>query len=398
MAIRIIAEKCVGCSLCVKVCPFAAIEMIDSKAVIGIGCTACGVCVEKCPVKAIVNEEEQKFGVVNTADYSGIWVYIEQHRGKIKDVAHELLAEGRKLADELHCELSGVLLGQGVRELCKEVIASGADKVYLVEAAEFANYSTEGHTKAITGLINQYKPSVILMGATPDGRDLGPRIACRIGTGLTADCTSLAVDVEKGLVEWTRPAFGGNIMATILCPNHRPQMGTVRPKVFKRAAQDFNRSGEIITVKSAVVPSDIRTKLVEIIKVTTAACNLEEAEIIVSGGRGMQAPENFALIQELAEVLGGAVGASRAAVDAGWMPQFHQVGQTGKTVGPKIYFACGISGAIQHIAGMSSSDIIVAINKDPEATIFKVADYGIVGDVFDVLPALIAEFRKIKNA
>jgi electron transfer flavoprotein alpha subunit len=372
--------------------------MVDAKAVIGIGCTACGVCLEKCPVKAIVKEEEQKFGVVNVAEYSNVWVYIEQHQGHIKDVAHELLAEGRKLADELSCALCGVLLGKNVSGLCKDVIASGADKVYLVEGEEFANYSTEGHTKAIVELINQYKPSVILMGATPDGRDLGPRIACRIGTGLTADCTSLAVDVEKGLVEWTRPAFGGNIMATILCPNHRPQMGTVRPKVFKRAPQDFRRSGEIINVKSSVVAGDIRTKLVEIIKVTTAACNLEEAEIIVSGGRGMQAPENFALIKDLAEVLGGAVGASRAAVDAGWMPQFHQVGQTGKTVGPKIYFACGISGAIQHIAGMSSSDIIVAINKDPEATIFKVADYGIVGDVFEVLPALTAEFRKIKNA
>lgn len=396
MAIKVIKDKCVGCSLCVKVCPFAAIEMIDGVAVIGAGCTACGVCVEKCPVKAVVKEEEQKFGVVNVAEYSGVWVYIEQHGGHIKDVSHELLGEGRKLADAMKCELCGVLLGNNVGTLTKEVFASGADKVYLVEGEEFTNYSTEGHTKIITGLIEEYKPSVILMGATHDGRDLGPRIACRVGTGLTADCTNLGVDVEQGLVEWTRPAFGGNIMATILCPNHRPQMGTVRPKVFKRPAQDFSRAGEVVKIESSINPGDIRTKLVEIIKVTTAACNLEEAEIIVSGGRGMQAPENFALIKELAEVLGGAVGASRAAVDAGWMPQFHQVGQTGKTVGPKIYFACGISGAIQHIAGMSSSDIIVAINKDPDASIFRVADYGIVGDVFEVLPALISEFRKIK--
>jgi electron transfer flavoprotein alpha subunit len=270
--------------------------------------------------------------------------------------------------------------------------------VYLVEGDEYKHYNTDAYTIAFTDLINTYKPSVILLGATNDGRDLGPRVACRVGTGLTADCTGLGIDEQTGLVAWTRPAFGGNIMATILCPDHRPQMGTVRPKVFKKPEPDYGKSGELIRMASKVKPEDIRTKLIEVIKVCTAACNLEEAEIIVSGGRGMCKPENFTLIEELAGVLGGAVGASRAAVDAGWKPAMHQVGQTGKTVAPKIYFACGISGAIQHLAGMSSSDIIIAINKDADAPIFKMADYGIVGDVMEVLPVLTEEIRKIKEA
>jgi len=289
-----------------------------------------------------------------------------------------------------------VLIGDGVEALAKQVFASGADKVYLIEAPELKQYSTDGYTAVFTDLINTYKPSVILIGATNDGRDLGPRVACRVGTGLTADCTDLGIDEQTGLVAWTRPAFGGNIMATILCPEHRPQMGTVRPKVFKRPEQDSARSGEIVRVASKVRSQDIRTKLLDLVKVCTTSCNLEEAEVIVSGGRGMCKPENFCLIEELANVLGGVVGASRAVVDAGWKPHFHQVGQTGKTVGPKVYFACGISGAIQHVAGMSSSDVVIAINKDADAPIFKVADYGVIGDVMEVLPALIEEFKKVK--
>jgi len=231
--------------------------------------------------------------------------------------------------------------------------------------------------------------------ATTDGRDLGPRVACRIGTGLTADCTNLGIDEQTGLVAWTRPALGGNILATILCPKHRPQMGTVRPNVFKRPEQDFSRSGEIVRVTSKVKQGDIRTSFVEVIKVFTTSANLEESEVIISGGRGMGKAENFSLIEDLAKVLGAAIGASRAAVDAGWKPALHQVGQTGKTVGPKIYFACGISGAIQHLAGMSSSDIVIAINKDPDAPIFKMADFGIVGDVLEVLPIMTEEFKKL---
>ncbi|MCM0760918.1 electron transfer flavoprotein subunit alpha [Sporomusa sphaeroides DSM 2875] len=391
-----VTQECIGCGVCEQVCPFGAIEMQGSKAFITEACTQCGACVGVCPVKAIQREDEAKQVTMDKTEYRDVWVFVEVAEGKPRSVGLELLGEGRKLADFMGQNLAGVLIGNNIAELTNEVFAAGANKVYLVEADELAHYNTDGYTATFTDLINTYKPSVILMGATNDGRDLGPRVACRVGTGLTADCTGLGIDEATGLVAWTRPAFGGNIMATILCPEHRPQMGTVRPSVFKRQVPDYTRSGEIVRVASKVKSQDIRTKLIDVLKVCTASCNLEEAEIIVSGGRGLCKPENFTLVEELANVLGGAVGASRAAVDAGWKPAIHQIGQTGKTVGPKIYFACGISGAIQHMAGMSSSDIIIAINKDPDAPIFNMADYGIVGDVAEVLPVLTEEFRKIK--
>ena len=396
MAVKVIKESCISCSACVLACPFGAIVMQEDKAFITEACTVCGVCVDTCPVEAIEKEVEVKAVTVDIKEYKDVWVYLETVDGKLRNVSLELLGEGRKLADTMGQKLSGVLFGSNVKELAKEVFASGADQVYLVEAVELEHYNTDGYTATLVDLIEQYKPSVILVGATNNGRDLGPRVACRVGTGLTADCTDLGIDEATGLVSWTRPAFGGNIMATILCPEHRPQMGTVRPSVFKKPELDTNRCGEIIHVASKVKAEDIRTRLVDIIRVAAVSCNLEEAEIIVSGGRGLCKPENFSLVEDLANVLGGSVGASRAAVDAGWKPSLHQVGQTGKTVGPKIYFACGISGAIQHLAGMSSSDLIIAINKDPDAPIFKMADYGIVGDVMEVLPILTAEFKKLK--
>ncbi|MBP2639744.1 MAG: carE 7 [Firmicutes bacterium] len=395
MAIRI-TEECIGCAACQPVCPFGAIEMREGKAYITEACTVCGACVEICPVSAIIREEETKEVAMDKNEYKDVWVYLEISDGKARNVGLELVGEGRKLADEMGQKLAGVLIGNNIEGLAKEVFAAGADMVYLAEAPEFAHYNTDGYAATFVDMIRTHKPSVILLGATNDGRDLGPRVACRIGTGLTADCTGLGIDEETGLVAWTRPAFGGNIMATILCPEHRPQMGTVRPSVFKRPVPDYSRDGEIIRVASKVNLADIRTKIIDIIHVCTASCNLEEAEIIVSGGRGLGKPENFCYVEDLANVLGAAVGASRAAVDAGWKPALHQVGQTGKTVGPKIYFACGISGAIQHLAGMSSSDVIIAINKDPDAPIFKVADYGIVGDITEVLPMMTEEFKKIK--
>jgi len=398
MAIIVNQEKCIGCSACVPVCPFGAIDMKNGKAVINENCTMCGACLPVCPVEAIYREEIERVVTMDKTEFKGVWVFIEQAGGEVKGVGHELLGEGRKLADELGEELAGVLIGNGVEEMASEVFASGADKVYLVEGPEYDHYNTEAYTVAFVDLIQKFKPAAILVGATNDGRDLGPRVAARVRTGLCADCTDLSIDPETRLVLWTRPAFGGNIMADILCPEHRPQMGTVRPKVFKKPAQDMNRTGELVKVASKVKIEDLKVKLIEILAVCTSNCKLEEADIIVSGGRGLNKPENFAAVEALAEVLGAAVGASRAAVDAGWKPALHQVGQTGKTVGPKIYIACGISGAIQHLAGMSSSDTIIAINKDPDAPIFKVADYGIVGDVLEVLPLLTAEFSKYKAA
>ena len=325
-----------------------------------------------------------------------IWVYIETEEGKPKAVGFELLAPGRDLAYKRGCSLVAVVIGNGVEETAKQAIAYGADQVLLLDAPEYNIYNTDVFGEAMVELIEKYQPEGILIGATNNGRDLGPCVSCRIKTGLTADCTAIDLDAESGNVAWTRPAFGGNLMATILCPNTRPQMGTVRPGVFKKPAADGSRTGEIIR-EQMKIPEN-RVELIKRVREVAESVNLDEAEIIVSGGNGVGSAENFSYIKALADALGGAVGASRAAVDNGWISHAHQVGQTGKTVAPKLYIACGISGAIQHIAGMSGSDTIIAVNKDPDAPIFSVADYGIVGDLFEVLPVLTAEFKRIKEA
>ncbi len=330
-------------------------------------------------------------------DYKNLWVYIEAVEGKAKSVGLELLNPGRRLADINKEKLVAIIIGDGVEEVAKTAIAYGADKTILVEGAEYKNYNTDGYTNVLEKLVLKYKPSALLIGATNNGRDVGPRLSCRLKTGLTADCTALDIDTESGNIAWTRPAFGGNLMATILCPNTRPQIGTVRPGVFKKVEPDFNKSAEIIRENIPTPAKEIKTRLIEYIKETAEEIvNLEEAEIIVSGGRGLGKAEHFSYVRDLAAALGGTVGASRAVVDVGWIPHIYQVGQTGKTVQPKIYIACGISGAIQHVAGMSSSDIIIAINKDEDAPIFNVADYGIVGDLFEVLPALTEEIKSLK--
>ena len=395
MSVKILSEECTGCQTCIDSCPYGTIVMKDDKAVITEDCTFCGACESSCPVSAIVVEREKAEEPEDISSYKGVWVFIEHRDGRIRNVSLELVGEGRKLAEELGEEVSAVLIGDRVAEMSKDLFASGADNVYLAEGSAFKHYTTDAYTIVFTHLIRKYRPSVILLGATNDGRDLGPRVAARVKTGLTADCTSLAIDPETRLVAWTRPAFGGNIMATIFCPNNRPQMGTVRPKVFKKPEPDYSRTGKIIREELAINEKDIRTKLVDVVKVCTFSCNLEDAEFIVSGGRGLGKPEGFRMVEELAQVLKGTVGSSRAAVDAGWKPYPHQVGQTGKTVAPKIYIACGISGAIQHLAGMQTSDVIIAINTDPDAPIFKVATYGIVGDVYEVVPALTAKLREV---
>ncbi|WP_234407844.1 electron transfer flavoprotein subunit alpha/FixB family protein [Anaerosinus massiliensis] len=333
--------------------------------------------------------------MMNIADYKNIWVLIENVDGAAKNVGLELLSQGRILADANQEKLVGVVIGNNVAAAVKSTIAYGADEVLVVEGEEYKDYSTDGYTNAMVKLVEKYKPSVLLIGASNHGKDLSPRISARLETGVTADCTVLGIDEATREIEWTRPAFGGNYMATVVCSNTRPQIGTVRPGVFKKALPDDARTAPVIKEEICTPAEMIRTKVIDLIKaVGGSAVKIEEAEVIVSGGRGMGKQESFALLKDLADLFGGAVGASRAAVDAGWMPPLQQVGQTGKTVGPKIYFACGISGAIQHLAGMTSSDIIVAINKDPEAPIFDVADYGVVGDLFEVIPALIEEIKK----
>lgn len=326
-----------------------------------------------------------------------LWVYVEtKEDGSAKNVGLELLTPGRDLANKQGGRLVAIVIGSGVEQAVNDASAHGADQVIVVDAPEFKDYTTDAYTAAMYHLIEKYGPTTLLIGATPDGRDMGPRLACRIKTGLTADCTGLDIDPDSGNVAWTRPAFGGNLMATILCPDHRPQIGTVRPGVFKKSATG-DAKAEVVREEFHVAPEQIRTKLLEIIREAAGELvDLEGADIIVSGGRGVGGPEGFAPVKALADVLGATVGASRAAVDSGWISHAHQVGQTGKTVAPKLYIACGISGAIQHLAGMSGSDCIVAINKDPEAPIFDVADYGIVGNLFEVLPALTAEIKKLK--
>ena len=395
MSVKILSEECIGCQACINSCPYGAIVMKDDKAVITEDCTFCGACESSCNVSAIVVEREKTEDREDISSYKGVWVFIEHRDGRIRNVSLELIGEGRKLAQELGEEVSAVLIGDNVAEMSREIFASGADNIYLIEGSAFQHYTTDAYTIAFTHLIKKHLPSVILLGATNDGRDLGPRVAARVKTGLTADCTSLSIDPDTRLVAWTRPAFGGNIMATIFCPDNRPQMGTVRPKVFKKPVPDYNRTGKIFREELAISEKDIRTKLIDVVKVCTFSCNLEDAEIIVSGGRGLGKPEGFRIVEDLAQVLKGTVGSSRAAVDAGWMPYPHQVGQTGKTVAPKIYIACGISGAIQPLAGMQTSDVIIAINTDPDAPIFKVATYGIVGDVYQVVPALTAKLKEV---
>lgn len=331
------------------------------------------------------------------SENKGIWVYAEKTpENQIAGVTLELINAAKGLSQKLGGEEIGVIFLSGnndVEPLLKEISEAGAQKIYLIQNDNLQNYSTELYTKVICEAVKQKKPSILLVGATTQGRDLAPRVASRLDTGLTADCTGLDIN-EKNLLAATRPTFGGNLMATILCKTARPQMATVRPKVLPKAEPDQSNSAEVERLNFDLDPSDIKVKILDLIKTCKSGCKIEDAEIIVAGGRGIKNAEGFKILEDLAEALGGAVAASRACVDAGWRGHCDQVGQTGKTVCPKVYIACGISGAIQHVAGMSSSDIVIAINKDPEAPIFQMSTYGIVGDLFEVVPALTEELKK----
>lgn len=406
--IEIIINKCTGCGICIKSCPYGAITLLDSPhtlesgrtvkqlAVIDLNkCTYCGACVEACRYKAILLQKEEVY--YDFKDYKNIWVYAEQRRSEIAPVVFELIAKGKELAEKLNCKVCSVLLGNKIKSLANELIYYGSDIVYVVDDPVLEEFLDEPYAEVLAWLIKEEKPEILLMGATNIGRSFASRVAAKIRTGLTADCTGLDVDLTTRNLLQTRPAFGGNIMATILTPKHRPQMATVRHKVFKALPKDTTRRGEIIEKHFDFSKVKIRTKFLEFIKDTTAKVNLAEADIIVSGGRGLGGPEGFKLLEELADLLGGAVGASRAAVDAGWIPYSHQVGQTGRTVAPKLYIACGISGQIQHLVGMSSSEVIVAINKDPEAPMMKIATYSIEGDLYEIVPEIIKAVKAYKG-
>lgn len=394
MEIKVIPEKCNGCRICIEKCPFGAIEMdANGKAFITDKCNLCMICVKACPVQAIetIGEKQKK----KIAEGKDVWFFAETKRGNISHVSFELLNCARNISSQINQKVCAVLFSTNGKseELAEQLISRGADKVYLVQDNVLLDFQQDIYVCLTTNLILKYKPNIFLASATMLGRSFIPQVAARIKTGLTADCTDMKVDPKTKILLQIRPTFGGNLMAMIMCENHRPQMATIRPKAMDEASIIPGHKGEIIHESYQSFAPVCRVELIRKEK-TEQTVDIQEGEIIVSGGRGLGDGKNFDMIKKIADLLGGVVGASRAAVDAGWIGYPHQVGQTGKTVKPKLYIACGISGSIQHLVGMQTSDYIIAINKDPDAPIFKVANLGIVGDIFQIIPAMI---KKIEN-
>lgn len=389
-------ERCIGCGACLEACLYGALALEGSIAVVNERCTACGACLPVCPVEALSLPSQAATHAeapISPAEARGVWVWVEQFQGRAASISWEMMGVGRRLADALQVPLTACVFGYSVGSIAREAIAYGADRVFLADDVTLAAYRTAPYAHLLTALAREHRPEILLLGASARGRDLAGAVATHLHTGLTADCTGLDIEETTRRLLQTRPAYGGNIMATIITPNHRPQMATVRHRVFEVPVPDWERHGEIISVTARLLEEEeIVTKVLDFIP-SSEEVNLAEARIIVSGGAGVGGPEGFSVLRDLANVLGAALGASRAAVDAGWIPYAHQVGQTGRTVRPDLYIACGISGAIQHRAGMGTSKVIVAINKDPEAPIFDIATYGIVGDLFEIVPALTAHLR-----
>ncbi len=396
--IRIDKDLCIGCGICEGQCAFAAIEMEDDIAKVGDNCTLCGACVEECEPGAITIEIEGANLKTDLNSWSGVWVYCEYRKGSLAPVSLELLGIGRKLADQREVDLNAVLIGSDLGETPSELISYGADIVYTVDHQELELFTEDRYCKILTRLVQEHRPEIVLAGATAIGRSFIPGVATTLDAGLTADCTSLSIRESDGALLQTRPAFGGNIMATIECPRSRPQMATVRPKVMKALEKDNSREGKIVNVEPLQDELASKIKVQDSVVAEQGNVNIQESDILISGGRGLESEKGFELIRQLAEALGADVSASRAVVDAGWIPYPHQVGQTGKTVAPKLYVACGISGAVQHVAGMQSAETIVAINRDKNAPIFDVADFGIVGDISEVIPKLINKIEEQRKA
>lgn len=384
-------QKCTACGVCQDVCPVGAITVSETHAVVSDDCTLCGMCVDTCEFQAITLPEVGSGAPTDAASYQGVWAYAEWRHGRVHSVSYELLSAARRLADKKGVSCAAVLLGENLTDCASELLRYGADVVYVVDHPALQHFTDEAYSRCLVELVRRHKPEILLAGATSIGRSFIPRVAAMLQTGLTADCTDLDIS-DEGLLLQTRPAFGGNVMATIICPYGRPQMATVRPRVMRPVLDPRNGRVQPVTLPEEVFRT--RVQVIKVIPEEDTTAKLSEAEVIISGGRGLQKAENFRMVEELARLLKGAVGASRSVVEEGWVPVSHQVGQTGQTVSPTLYMAIGISGAIQHIVGMQGSKIIVAVNKDPEAPIFDVASCGVVADLFEFLPAFIDRIRR----